>query len=577
MVMAPVHSFRGLIAAVLVSLCTLAGGVQAADTDAAPRQKALALNNVTGDKPILGEVKNLLQHQESTRQLLRVAVSMAKQKDQPFNYNGAYILARTALQLREPETSKVFFRICLEQASKLQSSQKMVEAYSGMLAVIDMLITDKKYDDSLKLSQEFLEILDRQGVSTEAKSSVLRQMCRALAKQGKVKEANRLIDDLLKAREGDWRNLELKAWLQNETGHPGEAIKTYEKVVDRIAKDDNLDKSEKTDLEVQVRESMFELLVQLGKVDEASRVMDDILGETKEDLSKLELKGRLQQRLGRNAAALKSYEELLEHLAKNDSLKEEQKAAVQEQVRLRMLQVLVKLGKVDEAKQVMEEVLKGQKDELDRLKLKGLLEQRIGDYKAALQTYQEMLQRIAKDSSLKEVDKTKQQQDVRYVLSNVYVELGQLNKATELLQALLAENPNDPSYNNDLGYLWADHDQNLDEAEKLIRKALEEDRKKREAHPTSPDDDKAAYLDSLGWVLFKQKKYQEAKKYLLEATHDEEGKNIEIYDHLGDVYMALGEKAKALDIWKKAVKLETTGRREEQKKAAVEKKIKANQ
>ena len=44
-----------------------------------------------------------------------------------------------------------------------------------------------------------------------------------------------------------------------------------------------------------------------------------------------------------------------------------------------------------------------------------------------------------------------------------------------------------------------------------------------------------------------------------------------------EVLATLGEKAQAVDIWKKAVKLETTSRREEQKKVEVEKKIKANQ
>ncbi|MCS6850151.1 MAG: tetratricopeptide repeat protein, partial [Gemmataceae bacterium] len=151
-------------------------------------------------------------------------------------------------------------------------------------------------------------------------------------------------------------------------------------------------------------------------------------------------------------------------------------------------------------------------------------------------------------------------------------------KATEHLQRLLKDKPNDPTYNNDLGYIWADHNRNLEEAERLIRKALEEDRKQRRADPDlRPEDDKdnAAYLDSLGWVLFKQKKYQEAKKYLLEAVKDKEGQHVEIYDHLGDVHMALGEKAEAMAAWKKAIESAGPSRREQQRKAAVEKKLKA--
>src|SRR5262249_28810540 len=158
-------------------------------------------------------------------------------KDQPFNYNGAFILARTALQLNDLDASKVFYRICADKASSLQSAQKLRDAYGGILVIIDLLYKQEKYEQSVKLLQEFLETLDRQGVSAALKATVLRDMSRSLIKQGKIDEANRIADNLLKAKESDWHNLELKAWIQNETGHPEEAIKTYEKVLSRIADD----------------------------------------------------------------------------------------------------------------------------------------------------------------------------------------------------------------------------------------------------------------------------------------------------------------------------------------------------
>ena len=145
----------------------------------------------------------------------------------------------------------------------------------------------------------------------------------------------------------------------------------------------------------------------------------------------------------------------------------------------------------------------------------------------------------------------------RYVLSGIYIDLKKIDKATKLLKVLLEMQPDDPTYNNDLGYIWADHDMNLDEAEKMIRKALDEDTQAaQEATPDlKPEDDKdnAAYLDSLGWVLFKQKKYKEAKKFLEEAIKDKEGQHIEIFDHLGDVYKALGENKEAIATWKKGI------------------------
>jgi tetratricopeptide (TPR) repeat protein len=156
-----------------------------------------------------------------------------------------------------------------------------------------------------------------------------------------------------------------------------------------------------------------------------------------------------------------------------------------------------------------------------------------------------------------------------------------IDKAAEALQALLAKKPDEPGYYNDLGYIWADHDRNLDEAEKLIRKALDLDRKRREANPLlTPEEKKqenGAYLDSLGWVLFKKKQYKEAKEYLLKAVEDKAAQHIEIYDHLGDVYLILGEREQAISAWRKGLEVVGEGRREAERKASVEKKLKQHE
>src|SRR5262249_4259790 len=147
--------------------------------------------------------------------------------------------------------------------------------------------------------------------------------------------------------------------------------------------------------------------------------------------------------------------------------------------------------------------------------------------------------------------------DIRYALSSVYVDAKKVDKAAEQLKELLKTDPDNPGYNNDLGYIWADHDMNLTESEKLIRKAIDDDKKNRaKANPDlKPDEIKAnaSYLDSLGWVLYKQKKYKEALPPLEEAVKDEEGQNIEIFDHLAEVHKALGDKKAAVEAWTKGL------------------------
>src|SRR5215468_2852773 len=59
------------------------------------RKKALALNDITGDDPMKGQVKEFVDDAAGSKKLLAVAAKMAKEKPQPFNYNAAYILAKT--------------------------------------------------------------------------------------------------------------------------------------------------------------------------------------------------------------------------------------------------------------------------------------------------------------------------------------------------------------------------------------------------------------------------------------------------------------------------------------------------
>ena len=63
-----------------------------------------------------------------------------------------------------------------------------------------------------------------------------------------------------------------------------------------------------------------------------------------------------------------------------------------------------------------------------------------------------------------------------------------------------------------------------------------------------------AYLDSLGWVLFKREKYDEALPYLEKAVKNSPGAGDEtLWEHLADVYERLKQPAKAVEHWKKAL------------------------
>lgn len=241
------------------------------------------------------------------------------------------------------------------------------------------------------------------------------------------------------------------------------------------------------------------------------------------------------------------------------------------------IMALLRMDKIDEASKAVDTLVERNPNSRSNLELKAHLlreQEKVGD---AIKIFQELLDDAKGDDRLKPAAKQKLVNNYRYLLSGLYTDQGKIDKAADQLKELLEKEPNNPTYNNDLGFIWADHDMKLPEAEKLIRKALEEDRKKRKSEGATTDRLTAAYLDSLGWVLFKQKKYKEALPPLQDAVKDEEGRHIEIYEHLGDVYFALDQKDKALSAWKEGIRVAGKSKRELKRKVEVEKKIKANE
>ena len=245
----------------------------------------------------------------------------------------------------------------------------------------------------------------------------------------------------------------------------------------------------------------------------------------------------------------------------------------------RMILAIAKQGRVDEAIKLANNLIKKFRGHWLAMDVLGMVQREGGMYEKSAKTYEKILEAVQKEKGLKEEELKAYTHRFRLVLIVIYQDLDDVDKATEHLKVLLADDPDNPTYNNNLGYLWASHDKNLDEAEKMIRKALDEDRKQRrkENPDIKPEENKdsAAYLDSLGWVLFKKKKPKDALPYLLEAVKDEEGRHIEIYDHLAEVYMALGNKKEAVDAWKKGIDVVGPSKTEQQRKQEVEKKLKA--
>lgn len=118
---------------------------------------------------------------------------------------------------------------------------------------------------------------------------------------------------------------------------------------------------------------------------------------------------------------------------------------------------------------------------------------------------------------------------------------GRAAEAERYIGKYLQSNPNSAEAMNYLAYMWAEQGRSLDQALIHIRKALK-------AEP-----DNGAFLDTLGWILFKQGKAAEAVAPLKRALK-KEGESATILEHLGDALHAAGRDREAVPYWTRALR-----------------------
>lgn len=131
--------------------------------------------------------------------------------------------------------------------------------------------------------------------------------------------------------------------------------------------------------------------------------------------------------------------------------------------------------------------------------------------------------------------------ELLYIRAMLAEKMDRLDWMERDLRAILARDPDDPQALNALGYTLADRTNRHEEALKLVERALE----------LSPDD--FYILDSMGWVLYRLGRLEEARDYLEKARALRD--DPEVAAHLGEVLWVMGRKEAARDVWDSALKM----------------------
>lgn len=131
--------------------------------------------------------------------------------------------------------------------------------------------------------------------------------------------------------------------------------------------------------------------------------------------------------------------------------------------------------------------------------------------------------------------------DLLYYIAHLYQRISQQEMTEQVLQEVMRLDPSHAQAGNDLGYTWADAGKNLEQAEAMIRLAVD-------AEPDNP-----SYLDSLGWVLYKRGHFEQARKLLEQAAEPAESADPVVLDHLGDALYQLEAHAGARSAWQQSL------------------------
>ncbi len=158
------------------------------------------------------------------------------------------------------------------------------------------------------------------------------------------------------------------------------------------------------------------------------------------------------------------------------------------------------------------------------------LHQKQGDDQGALDILKKALMQYPDDYKL------------RFALGVVYNDLGQAPESVAVMQGLLKDNPDDATVLNFIGYTYVEEGVQLDDAARLLERALE----------IKPDS--GYILDSIGWLHFARKDYEKALQYLLKAQKKIDDDPV-LFEHLGDIYLKLGREDEALTSYRRSLEI----------------------
>ena len=175
-------------------------------------------------------------------------------------------------------------------------------------------------------------------------------------------------------------------------------------------------------------------------------------------------------------------------------------------------------------------------DEMAFYYFQGMAQFQKHDIDAALETFRKGVGQIKPDSNPDIVS------DFYAIMGDILHEKGRNNEAFEAYDSCLQWKADNVAALNNYAYYLSEENKELTKAEQMSYKTIK-------AEPNN-----STYLDTYAWILFQQKRYEEAKIYIEQAIRDDSTLSNVVKEHAGDIYAMTGDIGKALDFWQQALK-----------------------
>jgi tetratricopeptide (TPR) repeat protein len=274
------------------------------------------------------------------------------------------------------------------------------------------------------------------------------------------------------------------------------------------------------------------ILLYLGREEEAADILRQLSGQ--EELRGVEsLLGEMALRHGRLEEAQQHFDKAIAEDPADCTARVNRAVLLAEQLRTDSGRLPQQGEEIDRLRDMLDEASDVTPDDAYRCHVL------LASVYTALREFEPAVQHLEKSHRI-----DPENTDVQFNLAMAHQELGHFDKALKYGRGVLRADPDHAAALNFVGYILAERGLDLEDSERMIRRALEQ------------EPDNGYYVDSLGWVLYQSGNYVEATEELERAVKLTKADDAVILEHLGDAYVKVERLEDAYRVYNRSQKLD---------------------